>query len=247
METRTISVIIPTLQKDKTTLTNLVTSLVKDIVVKEIIIIDNSLKGFNFNNEKVRVIIPKENLFVNPSWNLGTKEAKSEYICLANDDIIIPENLCTNVLNEISDRHGIIGANPNYVINTSYQENNTNSTKITLDKIKYERPFNFGIIMFLKKNTYKKIPNDLKIFYGDDWLFYQAEKMKKTNAIFSGVNIYHIGSLSSGKYSDLLKQEGKKYWDYIIPWYKRFLSYMDTKKHLKIYILGFTINIRKKS
>ena len=91
---RNISVIIPTLQKSVETLNNLVKELVTDESVKEILIIDNSLKGYKFNSEKVRVIIPKENLFVNPSWNLGVKEAKYEYICIANDDIKIGNNFC---------------------------------------------------------------------------------------------------------------------------------------------------------
>ena len=115
---RNISVIIPTLQKNVETLNNLVEELVTDESVKEILIIDNSLKGYKFNSEKVRVIIPKENLFVNPSWNLGVKEAKYEYICIANDDIKIGNNFCTKVVEKISDEHGIIGMNKKFVIDT---------------------------------------------------------------------------------------------------------------------------------
>ena len=65
-----LSVIIPTLQKDINTLNNLVSILVTDEVVNEVIVIDNSLKGYIFDNEKVKVIIPDKNLFVNPSWNM---------------------------------------------------------------------------------------------------------------------------------------------------------------------------------
>ncbi len=68
-----ISVVIPTLQKSVELLTNLVNSLIEDDVVGEIIVIDNSLKGFDVENKKVRVVIPKKNLFVNPSWNFGVE------------------------------------------------------------------------------------------------------------------------------------------------------------------------------
>ena len=89
-----ISVVIPTLERDVETLNNLVSTLVNDAMVDEILIIDNSLQNYSFNNEKVRVIVPQENLFVNPSWNLGVREARNEYVCLANDDIRIPNNFC---------------------------------------------------------------------------------------------------------------------------------------------------------
>ncbi len=75
-----ISVVIPTLQRDVETLNNLVSTLVNDAMVDEILIIDNSLQNYSFINEKVRVIVPQENLFVNPSWNLGVREARNEYV-----------------------------------------------------------------------------------------------------------------------------------------------------------------------
>ena len=78
--TRKLSVIIPTLQKNLDFLNQLINSLINDEAVGEIIVIDNSTKGFEYQNEKVRVIVPKQNLFVNPSWNLGTREAKYDIV-----------------------------------------------------------------------------------------------------------------------------------------------------------------------
>ena len=71
-----LSIVIPTLQKNKEILYNLIDSLDTDKSVGEIIIIDNSLKGIEYISQKVKVITPEENLFVNPSWNLGVKEAR---------------------------------------------------------------------------------------------------------------------------------------------------------------------------
>ena len=50
----------------------------KDCDVDEIIVIDNSLQGIELDSKKLRVIIPNENIFVNPSWNLGVKEADKQ-------------------------------------------------------------------------------------------------------------------------------------------------------------------------
>lgn len=252
---RNISVIIPTLQKSVETLNNLVEELVTDESVKEILIIDNSLKGYKFNSEKVRVIIPKENLFVNPSWNLGVKEAKYEYICIANDDIKIGNNFCTKVVEKISDEHGIIGMNKKFVIDTRDENgiplidiNNAeieNSKKLELAPTKV-RPYNFGIIMFIKKENYIEIPNDLKIFFGDDWLFFQLQKQNKINAICEGQKVYHLGSLSSKEYlKTKIKKEEKIYFNYILK-FKRFFDFYEDEMFKYFFILGIKIRKRKK-
>ena len=169
-----ISVVIPTLQRDVETLNNLVSTLVNDAMVDEILIIDNSLQNYSFNNEKVRVIVPQENLFVNPSWNLGVREARNEYVCLANDDIRIPNNFCTKVLENFSDDFGVVGMDNAYVTNTRNKDNKVvidinkvelnDSREVNFKPVKY-RTHNFGIMMFFKKENYVEIPEDLKIFY----------------------------------------------------------------------------------
>lgn len=101
-----ISVIIPTLQKAQDILIKLINSLDCDKSVSEIIVIDNSLKGLEHNSKKLKVIIPSENLFVNPSWNLGVKEAKNELVALLNDDIIIPDGFCSRIAEKMNALRG---------------------------------------------------------------------------------------------------------------------------------------------
>lgn len=255
MESRNLSVIIPTLQKDFETLNNLVLTFSADKAVQEIIVIDNSLKGCEFASEKVRVIVPKENLFVNPSWNLGVREAKNEYVCLANDDIRIPNDFCTKVLENFSDKIGIVGMSPDYTINTRNKNNEViidiykikqeTSKNVKLEPIKF-RPESFGIIMFFKKENYVEIPDDLKIFFGDDWIIYQAQKKGKKNQICTGQEIYHLGSLSSNRFADAAKLENKIYWNYILPKYKRMLKYVETYTHYIMYIFGVKLALKKK-
>lgn len=253
---KNLSVIIPTLQKDIETLNNLVSRLVVDDVVKEVLIIDNSLKGYSFENKKVRVIIPKENLFVNPSWNLGVREAQNEYICLANDDIGIPNNFCTKVLENFSDDFGVIGMDNAYVTNTRNKDNKVvidinkvelnDSREVNFKPVKY-RTHNFGIMMFFKKENYVEIPEDLKIFYGDDWVIYQARKKGKYNQVCTGQEIYHLGSLSSNKFTGLVNEEKKKYLKHILPNYKRLLYHVETCTHNVWFVLGIMISLRKRA
>ena len=95
------SIVIPTLQKDTKILKMLLDELNQDQTVGEIILIDNSLQGFKYNSDKLRIIIPNENLFVNPSWNLGVEKAKFDYVGILNDDILLPKNLVSDVFSFI--------------------------------------------------------------------------------------------------------------------------------------------------
>ena len=52
------SIVIPTLQKDTKILKMLLDELNQDQTVGEIILIDNSLQGFEYNSDKLRIIIP---------------------------------------------------------------------------------------------------------------------------------------------------------------------------------------------
>ena len=109
MQCKKVTVVIPTLQKNKIILSNLIRSLDSDEFVDEIILIDNSLQGFKGNSKKLKVIMPDKNLYVNPSWNLGVKLAKNEIIALLNDDFIIPQGFCGEVGAQITLQKGIEG------------------------------------------------------------------------------------------------------------------------------------------
>ena len=108
------SIIIPTLLKDIDVLNKLLAQLNEDSTVGEIIIIDNSCSSFKTDFSKVKIHVPKENLFVNPAWNLGIKlsSPESKYFGILNDDIIFQKNLFEQVhtfLETASDEVGLLG------------------------------------------------------------------------------------------------------------------------------------------
>lgn len=218
-----VSIVIPTLQKNKELLNNLVCNLDRDDFVDEIIVIDNSCRGFEHNSAKLRVIIPKENIFVNPSWNLGVKEAKNEIIGLLNDDITISDDFCKNVSLKLEPDMGIVGMHRDFVHNTKEAVTTPETTDLTFVPAT-ERCSYFGIAMFFYKTSYIEIPEDIKIFWGDDWLYYQNEKLKRKNYYIANQKIYHWGSLSStdkvvNPYSKndskLYRKYTRKWWQYI--------------------------------
>lgn len=215
-----ISIIIPTLQKRVDILEKLVKSLNSDDSVGEIIVIDNANKPLNFYCEKMRVITPEGNIYVNPAWNLGVKEAKYDIVGLLNDDIVISEKFCGRLENIFPENAGIVGYTSESI---DEGEAKPEVSEIILKKTDFII-FGFGIAMFFKKDLYSQIPEDLKILYGDWYIFYECKKRGFTNYKILGQKISHIGSLTSSSKSlnPIIECDKKVYkkitlkpWDYI--------------------------------
>ena len=244
-----ISVVIPTLQKNKELLLNLIKMLEKDSNVSEIIVIDNSLKGLDYPSDKIKLITPPANLFVNPSWNLGVKSAANDNVAILNDDITVPENFCSSIFEKITDDMGIVGYNIDYVKETQEILPSPQAGEINLVEIP-NRCMGWGIALFFNKSNYIEIPDDLKIFYGDDWLIYQNKKRKKKIYSVSGQEIYHYGSLSSASSSlnEIAKNDEKLYKKLTRNWKNRLFSFDLLYKGIVITILGikFSFHYEKK-
>ena len=82
-----ISFVIPTLWKSELT-ASLIAQFERCKYPFELIIIDNADSGYENQNPNIRVLSFSKNLGVNTSWNLGVKEARYNYVCLLNDDIM---------------------------------------------------------------------------------------------------------------------------------------------------------------
>ncbi|SKA62358.1 Glycosyl transferase family 2 [Succinivibrio dextrinosolvens DSM 3072] len=195
------SIIIPTLLKDTEVLNKLLYQLNEDSTVGEIIIIDNSCSSFKTDFSKVKVHVPKENLFVNPAWNLGIKLSSPEfkYFGILNDDIIFQKNLFEQVhafLEESSEDVGLVGID--CVANTSknqfdfYPENTVVNIQVTSKLEGF-----FGSAFFGNKKNYFEIPNEMKVFYGDHFLFTRNIQSGHKNYKICNIGIKHLESLSS--------------------------------------------------
>lgn len=192
-----LSVIIPTLQNNTKVLNNLLLQLNNDISVDEIILIDNSKKGITLKLDKLKIITPESNLYVNPSWNLGVKQAKNDFIGLINDDIELPEDYCSKVTKFISEDIGILGMNSKFIVKFDTAEKQQDE-ELYITPVN-KREYSFGILMFLHKKNYHEIPDDIKVWYGDDYIFLKNQINRKQNYILSGIYVKHMREMTSGK------------------------------------------------
>lgn len=171
------SVIIPTIWKSDY-LMDLLLKCSKSKYVGEIILIDNNPnEGKVIDLPKLIHIKETHNTFVNPAWNKGVAMASYENITLPSDDISIDideyhyyiEQLC-----EFNDfkNVGFIGMH-----SENYKLIESQNPEFEL----YENITNKGgwaCIFSFHKDNWKPIPNQLKIWYGDNWIHMVTPKEK---------------------------------------------------------------------
>ena len=192
------SAVIPTMQKNKKVLYMLINQLLEDSSVDEIIIIDNSLEGIDISANKIKIITPKENIYVNPAWNVGVKESKNDYVALLNDDLILPPNLLNKTLKffKTTENIGFIGLD---TIEKSSPEDFIDYPKdleLCFEKID-TRCVCWGCVICFNKNDYIEIPENIKVWCGDDFLFDRSQKLGKNNYKINNSNVLHLHSLTS--------------------------------------------------
>jgi len=140
--------------------------------VGKIILIDNDASRRPDLEESVlnrlTIINHGRNIFVNPAWNEGVSLCESEIICIANDDIFVDEKLFQVMISLDWESHGIdiIG------LGLCGEKRATEISRILISKsapLGAQVP-TFGACMFMPRNNYVPIPEQLKIWYGDDYL-----------------------------------------------------------------------------
>lgn len=158
METTNVklSVVIPTLWLVDFFINNL-ESIHRSPLVEEIIIISNANNAPNLSYlPKVKILQMPTNIGVNPAWNLGVKQANNEDILILNDDFTFDLNFLTEVI-KFKDQYAMLAINRD------------KSEKNLVDVTK--RPDGFGCAFYVNRKHYVVIPDNIKIYFGDDWLF----------------------------------------------------------------------------
>lgn len=190
-----ISVVIPTLWASRQ-IEELLNNLYRIEIIEEIIVFDNNFinRTVDFNkfanlapssiflkdsynrplkidvHGKITVITAEDNLYVSEPWNIGTAISKADIVCLLNDDTIPEKVVFDNVVEFIQNNIetiGIVGIN-----NNCYYRTHTSKDFLHVTT----RPLAFGCCMFFLRSKYVSIPNDIKVWFNDDFLFYKGIK-----------------------------------------------------------------------
>lgn len=165
------SIVIPTMWRCSEFLVFL-SRLVENEYVDEIIIIDND--GTNrpnhptLKNKKIKFHDFGKNIYVNPAWNFGVKVARNNKVCIINDDIEFDLSVFEKIDPYYDNTFGVIGWCPGV---EEFEQPPITTGQIEVIPWKNHHTYGFGCLMFVDKTRWIDIPQDLKIYFGDNFIF----------------------------------------------------------------------------
>lgn len=222
-----LSVVVPTMWK-YFPFVSFINNLCKLEVVDDIILINNNRNETPHDNlrltDKVRIVDTGDNLFVNPSWNLGVQMAKNDNVCIINDDVMVDFKLfilMDEFMTHNKESFGLAGIHPG-----DHNFGQIPFTDGSIDIIAWQEDmtsssagmrFGLGTLFFVSKDKWVPIPDGLNFYYGDDWVFETSllngfHNYLITNCLYHSPNAqtctFMMQQLSM---DDILSREGSLY------------------------------------
>lgn len=182
-----ISVIVPTMWKPQHML-RMLPMLDAHPLIGEIILIDNKIEDANeefLSSLNKLVYLPqKENIFVNPAWNLGVQVAKYDKLFILNDDCLVNLKTLESIYNFITPEIGMLGYSKlsycAYTIDAFDMMCESGfGDDISFEPINPEFYFEnsgmphiyYGSAFYIHKQNYYQIPEVFRINYGDLYIY----------------------------------------------------------------------------
>ncbi len=136
-------------------------------------------------NFGVNVIINNENIYLNRVWNDFYNICDLDYLCFLNNDIRLTNNFTDDILN-IFKKEPDVGVVIHVTNNLTYT--------ISEHHLKYEiliPPLNQGWDYCIRRELYNIIPDTLKIFGGEDFLYSNLVKTHKVALAYSSPLVHY--------------------------------------------------------
>lgn len=111
---------------------------------------------FKYRSNKIKIINNRKNIFVNPAWNELAELAQWEYLLFLNNDITLFPDFDLKLIANHTEWKIVCPLVKQYWNNWCPYYSKTNIN---------------GTCFLLKKEDYVNIPEEIKLWYGDDILF----------------------------------------------------------------------------
>lgn len=210
------SVVIPTMWR-YAPFVEFLKDLVNFDVVDEIIIFDNDASRTPadpvLTHPKIKVFDYGTNIFVNPAWNTGVRISKNKKICILNDDVIFDLKLFYKIDPLLTPDEGVFGLCPGH---PEHGQPEFVDGTIDIRPWNGEHTLGFGCLMFIHKYSWIEIPDELKVYYGDNWIFDANLAKGKVNYIITNILHYTPYAQTTGEVvNDFLDKETPIYHQHI--------------------------------
>jgi hypothetical protein len=201
-----ISVVVPTMWKFVPFL-NFLQDMVACDLISQIIVINNDNQATPEHkilaHAKITLLDYGQNLYVNPSWNLGVYHCKNDIICIANDDLLFDLRVLSKIIKEFLPTHGSVGI----------QSLGNNTGIMDFFPALGHDLFGFGQLMFVYKSNWVDIPCELTIAYGDNFIFDIHRKFHMPNYLIGNMLQWTPGSVTSSQIPSINGNESFQYLD----------------------------------
>ena len=212
---------------------------------ENILFFDNgSLPSYeNYTNKlQIRYQREPENIFVNPAWNIIFNQESCDYLTLLNNDcFILSPNYFEDILYHMQQNDigitscktkNIIQLNKSLKTDKYFFLNKENRTPKFIANARRQ-----GWLMTLNLQKYKQmdfhIPDYLKLWYGDDWIWGQFIQNKSKYGVYNNRYAIHkkASTISLDEMQSIIKSDNANLHQYG-DWYKQLSAKLHVKSRL---------------
>jgi len=196
------SVVIPTMWKYPK-FVEFLNDLLEFADVGEVLLINNNIDDMPplpISHPKLRTFTYGINIGVNPAWNLGVAESKYDKICIANDDVVFDQKMFRRVDTVLGPDSGVVGICPGI---KDFDQPPFETGLCQIVPWSGQHTYGFGCLMFVHKSWWIPIPDGLKIYYGDNWIFDTCLARGRVNYLITDVFFYTPFATTTGQITDV--------------------------------------------
>lgn len=180
--------------------------------------LDNECKKY-CSSPRLKVTHFNQRFNVNESWNLGLKQATTDYYLLLNDDCLIWDRVISKGEKIIQDPtiglvtfRSLDNLHPDLYSRLFKGQNHPpNLQDLGAEhKLKFER---IGWFIFGRRSEWQNIPAPIKLFFGDDFIYQMARKNGQRTVIDLAHYIWHQHNttikltLDKEKFTEIFERE----------------------------------------
>lgn len=189
-----ITVVVPTMWRYSPFLDFLKYILKVDVVTECIIINNDNTRTPDhsvLNDPKVKLVDFGQNIFVNPAWNYGVQNSSNSIVCILNDDLIFDLKLFYKMAEFVTPEMGVVGKLAGDV---TLGQTALSNGEINIEPFVGQNCQGFGELMFIHKDRWQTIPSELRIGFGEVYVFEKLLYTGFQNFMITNLFQYHAGS-----------------------------------------------------
>ena len=218
-QARPIMLGVPVFREDKTMVEGAIQSFLDPLV--NVVVVDNGASedakaGIATFQDAVEIIRNQENIYVNPAWNQLAKRflsSDAEILVIANADILVRSGWAESILA----RHNF-DTDEIWFGHRTHDVQETTGLRQYSSKETTKQPSSRGGFFAMKRKavpTVFPIPSELRIFYGDNWIFDVLAMGGYREVTLADVVVWHEESVSRKRLpevDDIFRQDRHE-WD----------------------------------